>query len=76
MAVYRFDGDIDEGHNLQVPSEVPKGRASIVVIPQSPDSFDWERLKQAVHDAAAGPYHKRNKEEIDAYIRAERDSWE
>jgi hypothetical protein len=76
MAVYRFESEIGKDHRLDIPSEVPSGPAQIVVIPQSTPVHDWENLRQFIRDMAEGPQHTRSKEEIDQYIRHERDSWE
>ena len=76
MAVYRFEGDIGEDHRLEIPLNVPAGPAQIVVIPQARANSGWESLKQLISEMAAGPHHTRSKEEIDQYLRRERESWE
>lgn len=76
MAVYRYEIEIGDDHQVTLPKEVPVGRAEIVVTPQSKVNADWERTKQVIHEMATGPFHTRTKEEIDAYIRRERESWE
>ena len=75
MAVYRFEGDIGEDHRLTIPREVPAGRAQIVVIPEENGAACWPALRQLIHELSEGPGHTRSKEEIDARLRHERESW-
>jgi len=76
MAVYRFEGEIGEDHRLTVPGDIPAGPAKVVVIPQAPDEDGWSSLQELIQEMADHPRRTRTKEEIDAYLRAERESWE
>jgi len=76
MAVYRFQGEIGEDHRLTVPGDIPAGPAKVVVIPQAPDEGGWSRMQELIREMADSPHHTRTKEEIDAYLRAERESWD
>lgn len=76
MAVYSFDGEISEDHHLSIPEDVPPGPAKILVIPQPPAPAHWEGLRQLIGEMAEGSHHLRSKEEIDRYLRHERESWE
>lgn len=72
----KFERDITEDRNVIVPADVPLGRAEIVITPQEPSDSEWGSLKQLIIEMSEGPFHKRSKEDIDAYICHERESWE
>lgn len=76
MAVYRFAGEIGEDHRVEFPQEIPAGPVQIVVIPQVADTSRQERFQQLVHKMASGPFHTRTRQDIDAELRHERESWE
>ncbi len=76
MAVYRYEVEIGDDHQVTLPKEVPVGRAEILVTPQTAKPFNYESFIKLVHEMANGPHHRRTKEEINAYIRHERESWE
>ncbi len=57
MAVYRYEVEIGDDHQVTLPKEVPVGRAEIVVTPQAKANSDWERTKQVIQEMATGPFH-------------------
>lgn len=76
MAVYRYEVEIGDDHQVTLPKEVPVGRAEIIVTPQRFPNYDWEKLQKAIDKVSTGPHHVKNKEDVDAYVRHERESWE
>ena len=75
MPTYKFNGHIAEDHRIELPHDIPTGWAEMVVI------TDSNRGKRATLDAVLAQLDQRtprnrSKEDIDAELRAERESWE
>lgn len=77
MAVYKFRGKVGDDHLLELPPEIPPGRAEIVVVMDSGTAAAGSGDFQAVvREILRTPSCNRSKADIDLELRIERESWE
>ncbi len=77
MAAYTFERLIDDSHMIELPKEIPIGWVEITVIPKVDPQVRSEQFAEMMKELLSKPVaNPRSPEEIQAYIRHERDSWE
>lgn len=79
MATYEFERVVDDSHMLVLPAEIPLGRIRVMVIAEDPQSVPSAAVSahnNIFQDFLNHPPMNRTREELDAYLRNERDSWE
>ena len=76
MAAYKFECLIDAAHKVYLPSEIPNGWAEIVVVPKAEEETPAKKFFSMLEELMTKPPRNTSPEEIDAYLRRERDSWE
>lgn len=78
MATYEFESVVDEQQHLALPANIPAGAVHVRLV--------FHEQSSAKNEVQAGghvfqrfmdlPVLNRSREDIDAYLREERDSWE
>ena len=79
MATYEFDSVIDEKRHLALPAEIPSGIVRVRVVFQEQQlqpSAAAPNTANLFQEFSGLPLRNRSREDIDAYLREERDSWE
>ena len=75
MPTYKFNGHIADDHRIELPHDIPTGWAEIVIV-TNPQRGKRESLESVLHELAKKKPGNRSKEDIDAELQAERESWE
>lgn len=79
MATYEFESVVDEQQRLALPANIPPGAVHVRLVfheqqpAPSSEAPDGVNVFQRFMDL---PVLNRSREDIDAYLREERDSWE
>lgn len=76
MAVYRFETVLDEDHVIKLPPEIPSGAVEVQVTTKESGYSNHAAFMAMLERLHSEPPRNRSKEDIDRYIREERDSWE
>ena len=76
MADYEFDGVIDENRQLTLPPEIPAGAVHVQLFFQGRPGANGSQEIGLFEQFMGLPLRNRSREDINEYLRIERDSWE
>ena len=76
MAVYRFEQELGDDHLLRVPTEVPMGLVRVEIVAPAAADQSYAAVMEFLDARTIDDSGRRSKEDIDAYLRAERASWD
>jgi hypothetical protein len=75
MPTYRFNGLVGEDHKVELPPQIPVGWAEIHVIIEPGVNKKQGDFQKVMREIVEQPSYNRSKEDIDAELRRERESW-